>query len=241
MLAYAYFLAQGLGGAKDLNQARTLYESAHEYGLARAAYLLSELERSYPSAKKKLFGRKLLEAAAKAGDGMAWNTLGVLQELEGQAAKARESYSKALAAGNLLAQQNIHALDQGGRGPQQAQLQQLLILAEDRNAQAFFELGRIYHQGKQAQADFGKAFKYYQAAATLGLPAAKEMVGLILSRAEHSSSEPFDGVWMQSLALHPLLARSQDDKLRARVRNTDPLAGLLLPAGSPGAVLQLLP
>ena len=240
LLAYGYFLAQGLGGARDLNRARELYEAAEEFGIARATFLRSQLESSLPSAKRRLQARQILERAARAGDPIAWNTLGVEFELEGNISMAKRSYKQGVEAGNPISQNNLDRITQGTRYARQAALQALQARAEDRNPDALFELGQHYHRGQDVQRDFNRAFQNYQAAAALGHSGANEMIRLILSRPPSNPRLPFDPAWMQSLSSHALVmqaARLGEGRQMTPQRNTDPLEGLLLPPGTPWAVL----
>ena len=242
MLAYGYFLAQGLGGARNISQARELYEAAEEFGIVRAIFLRSQLEGSLPSAKRRLQARQLLERAARAGDPIAWNTLGVEFELEGNITMAKRSYTQGIQAGNAISQNNLDRITQGTRYARQAALLELQARAEERNPEALFELAQHYHRGQDVQRDFNRAFRNYQAAAALGHQGANEMVQLILSRPSSDPRLPFDSAWMQSLSSHALVmqgTRLGEGRQMTPQRNPDPLEGLLLPPGMPWAVLPI--
>lgn len=240
-VGYAWLLANGIGGIRDVEQAREWLDQARRSGLPRANYVLSLVEGRMTGARKRALSRQLLEQAARDGDPLALNTLGVELELEGESVLARRKYEAAAAKGNQVARDNLERLRNPTRRGDALRLSQQRLRADDGDPDAMLQLAQRYHRGEGMQQDFAQALAQYQRAADAGSKKAQETLRLILSRPPADGKQSYDPVWMQELARRiasPTLTEGAQNVLAADRphRNKDPLENLL---GQAAAARQL--
>lgn len=241
MVGYAWLLANGIGGLRSVEQAREWLDQARRSGLPRANYVLSLVEGRMTGARKRALSRQLLEQAARDGDPLALNTLGVEVELEGEPMLARRWYEAAAAKGNHVARDNLERLRNPTRRGDALRLSQQRLRADDGDPDAMLQLAQRYHRGDGVQQDFAQALVQYQRAADAGSKKAQEALGLILSRPPADGKQGYDPAWMQELARRiasPTLTEGAQNVLAADRphRNKDPLENLL---GQAAAARQL--
>jgi len=199
MAALGYMLGTGSGGMRDVPSGRQWLKRAREASLGKAVYLLSLVERRVTGPKAAQQARLLLEQAARDGDDMALNDLGVEQELEGRNTEAKELYLQAQAKGNQTAQLNLSRLASYLQVSDSEQLARLRTRADDGSADALLELAYHYHLGRGVQRNFSTAIQYYRRAAGAGSSMAREFLALIFSRSGDQQAT-IDEAWMQELA-----------------------------------------
>ncbi|MEG0974973.1 MAG: tetratricopeptide repeat protein [Comamonas sp.] len=232
MAGLGYMLGTGTGGVRDVPTGRQWLQRAASAGLSKANYLLSLVERRNTGPRAMQQARLLLEQAARDGDAMALNDLGVERELDGRMGEAKELYVQAQALGSQTAQQNLSRLANYQRASETEQLARLRARADDGNADALLELAYRYHLGRGVQRNFATAIQYYRRAADAGSPKAREFLGLIFSRSSGKQAT-LDEAWMQELAARiNAVALKVEEKLPAQLpdrpqRVADPLANLL--------------
>ena len=232
MVAYGWLLANGIGGLRDVEQAREWIGEARVAGLARATFVSSLLEGRIPGAKKRVESLQMLEQAARDGDMLAANNLGVALELEGNLTGARSLYETAAMAGNTTAQGNLERLRRLSRPADGLNLSRLRLQADDGDTDAMLQLAQRYHRGEGVPQDFAQAIQFYRRAADGGSVRAREFISLIFSRPPKDRSQVYDAAWMRELAARinlqsdrrPSGGVAQNDRPR---RNEDPLEGLL--------------
>ena len=83
MAGLGYMLGTGTGGLRDVNAGRQWLQKAAAANLAKAPYLLSLVEKRTTGPKALQQTKLLLEQAARDGDAMAMNDVGVERELDG--------------------------------------------------------------------------------------------------------------------------------------------------------------
>ncbi|MFT3778891.1 MAG: tetratricopeptide repeat protein [Ottowia sp.] len=232
MVAYGWLLANGIGGLRDVEQAREWIGEARVAGLARATFVSSLLEGRIPGAKKRVESLQMLEQAARDGDMLAANNLGVALELEGNLTGARGLYETAAMAGNTTAQGNLERLRRLARPTDGLNLSRLRLQADDGDTDAMLQLAQRYHRGEGVTQDFAQAIQFYRRAADGGSARAREFISLIFSRPPKDSAQVYDAAWMRELAARINLQSdrrpggsgvAQNDRPR---RNEDPLEGL---------------
>lgn len=233
MMALGYLLSGVGGGAsRDTQAARAWLERASDLGLTRATYVRSLLERqsSGPTAQQRAL--QLLEQAARDGDVMALNDLGVERELAGNKQAAADLYRDAAQGGLELGRHNLQRLQSSQRTSDGDSLKRLHTLADEGDAQALLALAYRYHLGEGVQTDYARAIHYYQRAADAGSGKAREFLALILARSNGNGT--IDPTYMRELATR-ISAAAQWSTLRrspalsrpARVQS--PLSDLLAP------------
>ena len=233
MVAYGWLLANGIGGLRDVEQAREWITEARVAGLARATFVASLLEGRISGAKKRVESMQLLEQAARDGDPLATNNLGVALELEGNLTGARGLYEAAALQGNATARENLERLHRLARPVDGINLSRLRLQADDGDTDAMLQLAQRYHRGEGVPQDYAQAILYYRRAADGGSVRAREFIALIFSRAPRDKSQLYDPAWMRELAARINLQSdrrpggagvAQNDRPR---RNEDPMDGLL--------------
>ena len=231
MTAYGWLLANGLGGLRDVEQAREWVNEARVAGLARATFVASLIEGRLSGAKKRLESQQLLEQAARDGDALAMNNLGVNAELEGNLTSARTLYETAAMQGNPMARENLERMRRLARGGDSFNLSRLRLQADDGDTDAMLQLAQRYHRGEGVQQDFAQAIQHYRRAADGGSQRAREFLALIFSRPSRDQSQVYDVAWMRELAARVNIQTDRrasggmmnNDRPR---RNEDPLEGL---------------
>ncbi len=232
MAGLGYMLGTGTGGVRDVPKGRQWLQRAASAGMVKANYLLSLVERRATGPRAMQQARLLLEQAARDGDAMALNDLGVERELEGRMGEAKELYVQAQALGSQTAQQNLSRLANYQRASDNEQLGRLRARADDGSADALLELAYRYHLGRGVQRNFATAIQYYRRAADAGSPKAREFLALIFSRSSGKQAT-IDEAWMQELAARiNAVALKVEEKHPAQLpdrpqRVADPLANLL--------------
>ena len=199
MAALGYMLGTGTGGVRDVPLGRQWLQRAADAQLGKATYLLSLVERRVTGPKAMQQARLLLEQAARDGDAMALNDLGVERELEGRMNDAKELYAQAQAKGSQTAAQNLGRIASYQRANTSEQLARLRARADEGNANALLELAYRYHLGRGVQRNFATAIQYYRRAADAGSSKAREFLALIFSRS-NDKQPVIDEAWMQELA-----------------------------------------
>ena len=201
MVAYGWLLANGIGGLRDVEQAREWINEARIAGLARATFVSSLIEGRISGAKKRVESLQLLEQAARDGDAMAANNLGVAMELEGNLTGARTLYETAALQGNAVARENLERMRRLTRGGDALNLSRLRLQADDGDTDAMLQLAQRYHRGEGVQQDFAQAIQHYRRAADGGSRSAREFLALIFSRSSRdNSARGVDAAWMEELA-----------------------------------------
>ena len=231
MVAYGWLLANGIGGLRDVEQAREWINEARIAGLARATFVSSLIEGRISGAKKRVESLQLLEQAARDGDAMAANNLGVAMELEGNLTGARTLYETAALQGNAVARENLERMRRLTRGGDALNLSRLRLQADDGDTDAMLQLAQRYHRGEGVQQDFAQAIQHYRRAADGGSQRAREFLALNFSRPARDPAQICDVAWMRELAARVNIQSDRragggalnSDRPR---RNEDPLEGL---------------
>ncbi|MGY0558332.1 MULTISPECIES: hypothetical protein [unclassified Lysobacter] len=225
-MAFAYLQGLGLGVARDPATARRNLQQISAAGVARADYLLSLLA----AADRRRGGQKqqaaLRERAARAGDGVAQNAMGVHYQVQGDRTTAQMWYQRAVDNGSAAAKLNLASLARGDEVRRQVEAG--ADAAVDGDAESLFSLARRYHRGDGVTVDYGKALGLYRDAAAQGSKPAQQMLGLIQSRTLPDGG--FDPTWMRQLA-SAAVGQSGGNLVSsitsaAQPRLDDPLAGL---------------
>ena len=233
MVAYGWLLANGTGGLRDVELAREWIGEARVAGLARATFVASLIEGRLSGAKKRVESLQLLEQAARDGDVLATNNLGVALELEGNLTGARTLYETAAMAGNTVARDNLERMRRMSRPADGLNLSRLRLQADDGDADAMLQLAQRYHRGDGVPQDFAQAIHWYRKAADAGSARARESLSLIFSVPPRDRTQPYDVAWLRELAvrIHPMspdhktgTGVTQSDRPR---RIEDPLEGLM--------------
>lgn len=233
--AYGYLQALGLGLPRDVARGRRQLEAASAAGLARADYLLSVIERAdrRPGAAQREAAYR--ERAARRGDALAQNAMGVHYQRQGDATTAELWYRRAAEAGSPSARQNLAALA-GASAAKPADAGD----APATEAETLYAQARRYHRGDGVAIDYGQALRFYRAAAARGSEAARQMLGLIQSRPARDGA--VDPVWMRQLASAPVATASgrpaspQAGTASRAPRLDDPFSGLAaLAPGQPAS------
>jgi len=227
-MAFAYLQAMGLGVARDPAAARQRLQAASAAGVARADYLLSLLE---VIDKRPQFAQRaavLRESAARRGDAVAENAMGVHYQLQGDRTTAELWYQRAVEHGSRHANQNLVNLARSEEAKEKVAA--ATRAADGGDADALFALARRYHRGEGVAIDYGQALRLYRAAAAKGNEPARQMLGLIQSRIGPDGQ--VDPAWMQQLASATVGAvgskveSSAGEGAVALPQNDDPLSGL---------------
>ncbi|MGY1425387.1 tetratricopeptide repeat protein [Lysobacter sp. A289] len=225
-MAFAYLQGLGLGVARDPAAARRSLQQISAAGVARADYLLSLLF----AAERRRGGEKqqaaLRERAARGGDGVAQNAMGVHYQLQGDRTTAQMWYQRAVDNGSAAAKLNLASLARGDEARRQVEAG--AEAAADGDAESLYALARRYHRGDGVPVDYGKALRLYRDAAAQGSKPALQMLGLIQARTLPGGG--FDPTWMRQLA-SAAVGQSGGNLVSnitsaAQPRLDDPLAGL---------------
>lgn len=215
--ALGYLEALGYGVARDEGDGRRRLQAASLAGLARADYLLALVARDDGDTAQEA---ALRESAAKRGDPVAQNAMGVHYAEAGDRTTAEMWFHRAAGTGSAAARYNLAS----AAPPRDAS--HAPDAKPPADAQALFERARRYHRGDGVAADYGQALRDYRAAAARGHAGARRMLGLIQSRPAPNGA--IDPVWMRQLAeidvdhdRPPSVAATPGRPLRL----DDPLAG----------------
>lgn len=238
MAALGYLLATRGGGTGNLPLARQWLQRASALGLTRALYLRSLVERRSTGPRAAQQAMALLEQAAREGDVMALNDLGVERELAGDKAAATELYRRAARAGLDVARQNLTRLERREQ-PSGDAVARLRTLANEGDADALLALAQRYHRGDGVPRDYARAVTLYQRAADAGSSRAREILGLIFSQ-PNAGGAGVSEAQMEQLAARISIASTWEQARRAPAlsrptRVNDPLADLIKPL-NPAAV-----
>lgn len=236
MAALGYLLGER-SGASNLPAARQWLERASALGFTRALYLRSRLARGAVGPRETRQAQPLLEQAAREGDVMALNDLGVERELAGDTRGAAELYQRAAKAGLDVGRQNSERLSRAENPGGEDSLRRLRTLADEGDADALLALAQRYHRGDGVQRDFARAIQYYQRAADAGSARAREFLALIFSRSGGVQGAAVNEAWMQELAARANAATMWSQARRAPALNRptrvdDPLVDLVRPLGN---------
>ncbi|GAB2610685.1 tetratricopeptide repeat protein [Novilysobacter erysipheiresistens] len=193
-MAYAYLQGLGLGIARDPVAARRLLQQLSEAGFARADYLAALLLAADPRPGASRREGEFRERAARGGDAVAQNAMGVHYQLQGDRTTAQMWYRRAADSGSAAAKGNLASLVRSEQAREQEATP--AIAADD--ADALFEQARRHHRGDGVAVDYGKALQLYRRAAANGSKPAQQMLGLIQSRSLPGGG--FDPGWMRQLA-----------------------------------------
>lgn len=224
--ALGYLQAMGLGVPRDAVRGRQQLVAASAAGLARADYLLSLIEHNdrRPGAAQREATYR--ESAARRGDALAQNAMGVHYQRQGDRATAELWYRRAAEAGSVSAKQNLAALTT----PATTADASTPTRPDADGAEALYAQARRYHRGEDVAVDYGQALRFYRAAAARGSEPARQMLGLIQSRP--GTSGAVDPLWMRQLASASVgdarsnvVTRVSEAPVRAP-RLDDPLSGL---------------
>ncbi|HEY0660246.1 MAG TPA: hypothetical protein VGD21_02835 [Lysobacter sp.] len=232
-MAFAWLQAMGLGVARDPAAARQRLQAASAVGIARADYLLSLLESIDKRPQSTQRAGVLRESAARRGDAVAENAMGVHYQLQGDRTTAELWYQRAVEHGSRNAGQNLANLARSDLAKER--IAAATRAADGGDADALFALAQRYHRGEGVAIDYGQALRLYRAAAAKGNEPARQMLGLIQSRTGIDGQ--VDPAWMQQLASATVGAvgrkveDTSGDSAVALPKNDDPLSGLAdLPA-----------
>jgi TPR repeat protein len=232
-MAFAWLQAMGLGIARDPAAARQRLQAASAAGIARADYLLSLLESIDKRPQSAQRAGVLRESAARRGDAVAENAMGVHYQLQGDRTTAELWYQRAVEHGSRNAGQNLANLARSDAAKER--IAAATRAADGGDADALFALAQRYHRGDGVAIDYGQALRLYRAAAAKGNEPARQMLGLIQSRT--GTDGQVDPAWMQQLASATVGAvgrkveDTSGDSAVALPKNDDPLSGLAaLPA-----------
>lgn len=227
-IAFAYLQAMGLGVPRDPSSARQRLQAASGAGIARADYILSLVEAMERRPQSAQRAGALRESAARRGDAVAENAMGVYYQQQGDRTTAELWYQRAVEHGSRNATQNLANLARSEQVKQQ--VADTRRTADTGNADALFSLARRYHRGEGVPPDYGQALRLYRAAAAKGSEPARQMLGLIQSRPAVDGQ--VDPAWMQQLASATVggpdrrIESPAVDTGVALPKNDDPLSGL---------------
>ena len=223
-MAYAYLQGLGLGVARDPVAARRLLQQLGDVGFARADYLAALLLAADPRPGASGREGEFRERAARAGDAVAQNAMGVHYQLQGDRTTAQMWYQRAADSGSAAAERNLASL---ARSEQARGEQATPALAAD-DAGALFEQARRHHRGDGVPVDYGKALQLYRRVAANGSKPAQQMLGLIQSRSLAGGG--FDPGWMRQLAFAAVDSSASTPvssvAAAAQPQLDDPLSGL---------------
>lgn len=194
-MAYAYLQGLGLGVARDPVAARRLLQQLSDAGFVRADYLAALLLAADPRPGASRREGEFRERAARGGDAVAQNAMGVHYQLQGDRTTAQMWYRRAADSGSAAAKRNLASLARSEQAREQ-QATPAATVADD--ADALFEQARRHHRGDGVPVDYGKALQLYRRAAANGSKPAQQMLGLIQSRSLPGGG--FDPGWMRQLA-----------------------------------------
>lgn len=240
MLGLGHLLSGGSSGLRDVPAAQQWLTLASDMGVPRAVYLRSLLARDSIGPRTQQEARALLEQAARDGDVMALNDLGVERELTGSVREAQRLYQTAAEAGLDVARQNLERIRSAERDDDGQALARLRTLAAEGDADALLALAIRYHKGDGVQHDYARAILNYQRAADAGSLKAREFLALIFSHSNEQTGS-IDQAWMQEVATRISAASIWAQTRRAPALNrptrvSDPLSDLFTPlAHSPVA------
>ena len=231
MVAYGWLLANGIGGLRDVEQAREWINEARIAGLARATFVSSLIEGRISGAKKRVESLQLLEQAARDGDAMAANNLGVAMELEGNLTGARTLYETAALQGNAVARENLERMRRLTRGGDALSLSRLRLQADDGDTDAMLQLAQRYHRGEGVQQDFAQAIQHYRRAADGGSQRARVPGADLQSPRARPGADLRRGVDARAGGARQHPVRPAGRRWRAQQRPTAPQRR---PTGRPG-------
>jgi len=228
-MAFAYLQMMGLGVARDLPAARAKLQQASAAGIVRADYLLSLLESMDKRPQSPQCAAMLRESAARRGDAVAENAMGVHYQLQGERVTAELWYQRAADHGSRSAVQNLANLARSEVVKEQVASTTRAAETGQADADALFVLAQRHHRGDGVPLDYAQALRLYRAAAAKGSEAARQMLGLIQSRPNPDGQ--IDPVWMQELATANVGAANRKPEAPAALtvavpKNDDPLSGL---------------
>ncbi|HUH90229.1 MAG TPA: tetratricopeptide repeat protein [Lysobacter sp.] len=225
-MAYAYLQGLGLGVRRDPAAARRSLRQLSAAGVVRADYLISLLLAAERRPGGERQQAELRERAARAGDAVAQNAMGVHYQVQGDRTTAQMWYQRAADNGSAAAGINLASLARGDEARRQVGAG--VEAAADGDGEALFALARRYHRGEGVAVDYGKALQLYRSAAANGSKPAQQMLGLIQSRM--LAGGVIDPVWMHQLASTAVGAAGGNLVSRstsiAQPQLDDPLAGL---------------
>ncbi|HEV8693038.1 MAG TPA: hypothetical protein VGQ93_02465 [Lysobacter sp.] len=228
-MAFAYLQTMGLGVARDLSAARARLQQASAAGIVRADYLLSLLEALDKRPQSPQRAATLRESAARRGDSVAENAMGVHYQLQGERVTAELWYQRAAEHGSSSAVQNLANLARSEVVKEQVATTTRTAESGQADADALFVLAQRYHRGDGVPLDYAQALRMYRAAAAKGSEAARQMLGLIQSRP--NTDGQIDPAWMRELATANVGAANRKQEAPAALtvavpKNDDPLSGL---------------
>ena len=183
-LKLAYLYENGIGGAVDLNKAKTWYTSAALQGQPQAQYLLARFYQlgqltgapDYAEAKKWY-------SAAQAKYTPAAVALGFIYDTEDENYKdAMSRYQMAFDNGDMIGAYNLGLLYERGEGCLvDAEKARTLYLqaSEKGNSRAMVQLAGLYLNGQGGSTDEDEAFSWYKKAMELGDRNAMYQLGLL--------------------------------------------------------------
>lgn len=228
-MALAYLQTMGLGVARDLSGSRVRLQQASASGIVRADYLLSLLEAMDKRPQSPQRAAMLRESAARRGDPVAENAMGVHYQLQGERVTAELWYQRAADHGSRSAVQNLTNLARSEIVKEHVAATTRGAEGGQADADALFELAQRHHRGDGVPLDYAQALRLYRAAAAKGSEAARQMLGLIQSRPSADGS--IDPAWMRELATANVGAVNRKQEAPALFtvavpKNDDPLTGL---------------
>jgi len=243
-MAFAYLQMMGLGVARDLPAARAKLQQASAAGIVRADYLLSLLEAMDKRPQSPQRAAMLRESAARRGDAVAENAMGVHYQLQGERVTAELWYQRAADHGSRSAVQNLANLARSEVVKEQVATTTRAAETGQADADSLFVLAQRHHRGDGVPLDYAQALRLYRAAAAKGSEAARQMLGLIQSRP--SPDGQIDPVWMQELATANVGAANRKPEAPAALtvaapKNDDPLSGLTDGAPTKAAPTKAVP
>ena len=228
-MALAYLQTMGLGVARDLSGSRARLQQASAAGIVRADYLLSLLEAMDKRPQSPQRAAMLRESAARRGDPVAENAMGVHYQLQNERVTAELWYQRAADHGSRSAVQNLTNLARSEVVKEQVAATTRGAESGQADAADLFELAQRHHRGDGVPLDYAQALRLYRAAAAKGSEAARQMLGLIQSRPSENGS--IDPLWMRELATATVGAVNRKQEAPAALtvavpKNDDPLTGL---------------
>jgi uncharacterized protein len=229
-IALGYLQSRGLGLTRDPASGMRRLQQASVAGYARADYIISLLQNNDRRTDVRLRMESLRASAARRGDAVAQNAMGVNYQLQGDRSTAEMWYRRAAEHGSESAVRNLAGLARSE--VRQGQVAKTVQSAEAGDAGSLFELARRYHRGDGVPLDYMRAIQLYRAASAQGSEQARRMIGLIQSRTDVSGN--IDPTWMRQLAStlvegagRKALEPSISDETSQAPINDDPLSGLL--------------
>jgi len=228
-MALAYLQTMGLGVTRDLSASRARLQQASAAGIVRADYLLSLLEAMDKRPQSPQRSAMLRESAARRGDPVAENAMGVHYQLQGERVTAELWYQRAAEHGSRSAVQNLANLARSEVVKEHLAATTRAAESGQGDAESLFVLAQRHHRGDGVPLDYAQALRLYRAAAAKGSEAARQMLGLIQSRL--SADGQIDPVWMRELATANVGAANRKPEAPAALtvavpKNDDPLTGL---------------